>query len=157
MLTKIVTLLICLCAFSFELSASTDGFSDRAMLQARDALLAGDSQQALHELGPYIEDKSIFDAPKMRLLAARAHLEMNVFKQALTYLEGLEESLAEIAPTVWGLRARAYRGLQAWAAIEELWLHVLQSLVHICLTLHLAQAKPNCIALFFSLEECILQ
>ncbi|MDP7038882.1 MAG: transglycosylase SLT domain-containing protein [Myxococcota bacterium] len=126
MIAKILTLLVCFCSFTSELAANTEGFADRSMLKARDALLAGDPDLALSVLNPYLENKSVPNDPQMRLLAARAYLELNHFGEALTHLHGLEESLQDIAPTIWSLQSRAHRGLQAWPAIEDLWLRVLK-------------------------------
>ena len=126
MIAKILTLLVCFCSFSSGLAANTEGFADRSMLKARDALLAGDPDLALNTLEPYLENKSVPNDPQMRLLAARVYLELNHFSEALVHLHGLEESLQEIAPTIWSLQSRAHRGLQAWPAIEDLWSRVLK-------------------------------
>ena len=126
MLTKIAAQFLFLTLSAPSNAALSDAFDDRAFLQAREALVEQNPSKALALLEPYAKQENSERLAEIRLLQGRASLETKQFKDTLKYLDGLEEALSSIRPTIWTMQAQAYRGLKDWPSLVSLWSEVLR-------------------------------
>lgn len=102
--------------------AGVSAFGDLNIIKARDALDAGNPNRALYYLEAGLKARPRGPvADEARFQAARAALAAGRNEAALTYLEGLEDRLSDIADYVHALRARAYRAQGLWNDAADAW------------------------------------
>jgi len=102
--------------------AGADTFGDRTALRALSARARGYDAEALLDFRAALSVEREGERwSEIRFIAAQAALTVGESHEALSYLEGLEAELPEVADFVLGARARAHRLEGDWDAALESW------------------------------------
>lgn len=106
----------------FPLQAVAEGFGDLQVIKGMDALERGDDAQALMQLAPVADGLNHGEVwLQARYLAATATGNLGLYEQTLTYLQGLDKAMPEVADFITAQRARTLRGLSRWAEARDAW------------------------------------
>jgi soluble lytic murein transglycosylase len=110
--------------FAWPLSAHA---GDAELLAAIELLDRGDAEAALTTLAPMLTASSPDPlCPDARFVAARAALLAGRYALTLAHLRDLEIDRPLLAGEIWGLRARAQRGLGRWRHARAAWEQALE-------------------------------